>query len=355
MRKNFLRLAAHFLGGFLPAMAALSAAPALAQDDRPIRAVATLSDLGSLLREVGGDQVSVTTFAKGPENPHFLEARPSFVKAASEAELYVIGGMEMEVGYTSVIVQNSRNGAILPGNRGYVDASSVIEPMGVLSGPVDRSQGDVHAGGNPHYLLDPLNGLKVAALLRDKLNALRPAKKSYFDSRYENFRARLGAAMVGEPLAKKYEFEKLALLAEHGKLVEFLKTQDEAQLLGGWLGAMMPHQRTRYADEHDLWPYFARRFGLLNIGHMEPLPGVPPTTRQLSILIAAMQAERVPLILSVPYYDSKHARFLAAKTGAAVAPLAHQVGALPGADDYISLFDVNVKGVTSALNAGQGG
>jgi ABC-type Zn uptake system ZnuABC Zn-binding protein ZnuA len=203
--------------------------------------------------------------------------------------------------------------------------------------------------------LDPLNGLKVAGLLRAKLAELRPSKKDYFDARYDDFRARLGAAMVGETLAKKYEFEKLALLAEHGKLVEFLKSQGDAELLGGWLGAIAPHHGTTYADEHDLWPYFARRFGLRVVGHMEPLPGVPPTTKQLALLVERMRAERVPLILSVTYYDAKHARFLAAKTGAAVAALAHQVGALPGADDYLSMFDANVKAVVAALGAGRRG
>ncbi len=332
--------------------AAFSGGRVLAQDQRPIQACATLADLGSLLREIGGEQISVTTFTRGPENPHFIEAKPSFVKAASEADLYVIGGMDMEIGYTSVIIQNSRNGSILPGNRGYVDASRVIDPLGVPTGPVDRSQGDVHAAGNPHYLLDPLNGLKVAALLRDKLTDLRPAKKAYFDGRYADFRARLGAAMVGEALAKKHEFEKLTLLAEHGKLADFLKSQNEQDLLGGWLGTMLPHYGTKYADEHDLWVYFARRFGLQGIGHMEPVPGVPPTTRQIGILVERMRAEQADLILSVPYYDPKHARFLAGKTGAKIATLAHQVGALPGADDYISMFDANVNALTTALGGG---
>lgn len=320
-----------------------------AQDARPLRVAATVPELGSLVREIGGDQVVVTVFAKPTEDPHFIEARPSYIKAVSEADLFVQLGMDMEIGYASILLGNSRNAAVLTGGRGFVDASVVIEPMDIPAGPINRSMGDVHLAGNPHYLLDPLNGLRVATLLRDKLTDLRPSKKEYFDQRYVDFRNRLGAAMVGEKLAAKYEFGKLALLAEHGKLADFLEAQGEENLLGGWLGAMLPHFGAKFVDEHDLWPYFARRFGLQNVGHMEPVPGIPPTTRHLRTLIEKMQAEQVRLILAVPYYDTRHAQFVADKTGAEVVTLAHQTGAVEGADDYIGMFDANIKALASAL------
>jgi ABC-type Zn uptake system ZnuABC Zn-binding protein ZnuA len=112
---------------------------------------------------------------------------------------------------------------------------------------------------------------------------------------------------------------------------------------------MLPYHGTMYADEHDLWVYFAGRFGLQNVGHMEPVPGVTPTTKQLGILVEKMRAKKVALIISVPYYDPKHARFLADKTGAKIAVLAHQVGAIKGADDYISMFDANINALKTAL------
>ncbi len=330
---------------------AFVASAANAQDRQPIRVCATLSDLGAIARDIGGDRVAVTTFTAGPEDAHFIEAKPTFIKALSQADIYIQSGMEMEVGYSSVLMQNARNALVLMGGSGYVDASTVIEPKGVMSGPVDRSMGDVHAGGNPHYLLDPMNGLRVAALIRDRFTEVRPDSRDYFSSRYDDFRRRLGVAMVGKTLSDRYEFEKLVLLAERGKLAEFLKGQGDDAALGGWVGQLLPYAGAKVADEHALWLYFTDRFGLTVIGHMEPVPGVPPTTKQLGKLIAQMRSDRVGVVLHVPYYDVKHARFVAEKTGAKVVTLAHQTGAVPGADDYISMFDVNVRTLADALGA----
>ena len=174
---------------------ALSAGRANAEK---LKVCATVPDLGSLVIEVGGDEVSVTVFGKGQEDPHFIEAKPSFIKATSEADMFVELGMEMEIGYAPLLLGNARNSRVLQNGPGFVDASRAITPIELPSGSVDRSMGDVHAAGNPHYLLDPINGLKVAALLRDKLVELRPEKKDYFDARYSDFRKRLGNALVGE-------------------------------------------------------------------------------------------------------------------------------------------------------------
>lgn len=319
----------------------------------PIRVAATVPELGSLVREVGGDEVSVTVFAKGPEDPHFVEAKPSFVKTLSQADLYIQLGMNIEVGWAPVLLQNARNGKVLPGAPGHLDASTAVTPLEVPTGPVDRSMGDVHPSGNPHYLLDPLNGLKVAQLIRDKLSELRPGKRQYFAERYDAFRQRLSRALVGEALAQKYDIERLALLYEQDRLGSFLKQQGEERSLGGWLGVLLPHYRTRVVDDHNVWPYFARRFGIQVIGHMEPLPGVPPTTKHLSELIERMQAEHVRVVMTLAYYDPRHARFVSERTGALVAPLAHQVGAREGTDDYLSMFDYNVRQLVAALGGGR--
>ncbi len=328
----------------------LVSAGASAQEGRtPIQVCATVSDLGSLAREVGGEEILVTVFAKGTEDAHFIEAKPSFIKTLSQCDLYLQVGMDLEIGWAPVLLQNARNGAVLPGGRGYIDASRAILRLEVLTGQVDRSMGDVHPLGNPHYLLDPLNGLKVARLIRDKLVELRPDRKPYFEDRYISFHLRLGTALVGEKLAKKYDIEKLALLYEHGKLTPFLKGQGEAPLLWGWLGRMLPHFGTKVVADHNLWPYFARRFGIAVIGFMEPKPGVPPTTKHLGTLVDLMRAERVGAVLTVSYYDPRHARFISQQTGARVVNLAHQVGARDSTDDYLAMIDYNVREMTAAL------
>lgn len=319
------------------------------EDAKSIAVCATVPDLGSLTREVGGDRVSVTVFAKGTEDAHFIEAKPSFIKALSQCDLYLQAGMDLEIGWAPALLQNARNAAVLPGGRGYLDASMAIQRLEVPTGPVDRSMGDVHPLGNPHYLLDPLNGLKVARLIRDKLGELRPDSKPYFDNRYAAFHLRLGTALVGEALARKYDIEKLALLYEHGKLAPFLKGQGEAPLLGGWLGKMRPHFGTKVVADHNLWPYFARRFGITVIGFMEPKPGIPPTTRHLSELVDRMKAEKIQIVLAAPYYNPRHAQFIAQHTGARIVNLAHQVGAREGTDDYLTMIDYNVREIAATL------
>ena len=320
----------------------------------PLRVAATTPELGSLAREIGGEQVAVVVFAKGTEDAHFVEPKPSFIKELSQADVYIQVGMELEVGWAPVLLQNARNSKVLPGAPGYIDVSTVITPLEVPTGPIDRSMGDVHPAGNPHYLTDPLNGLRVAQLLRDTFSTLRPAQQASFAERYTAFRQRLGAALVGETLAQKYDAAKLALLFEHGRLAAFLQSQHETQLLGGWLGQLLPYAGTRAVADHNLWPYFAQRFGLTLRGFMEPKPGVPPTTRHLQALVQTMQAEHIGIILSSAYYDPRHAQFLVQHTGARIVPMAHQVGARPGTDDYLSMIDYDVRQLVAALGNGRG-
>ena len=318
-------------------------------DANPLRVAATVPELGSLVQAVGGDLVSVTVFAKGTEDAHFVEAKPSFVKVLSQSDLYVQIGMDMEIGWAPALLQGARNGNVLPGAPGYLDASAVITPLEVPTAPVDRSMGDVHPFGNPHYLSDPLNGLRVAQLIRDKLIELRPEKRQYFENQYETFRQRLGTAMVGETLAQKYDFEKLAFLHTRGRLQPFLRRQGEEKLLGGWLGAMLPYYGTKVVDDHTMWPYFARTFGIRVIGHLEPLPGIPPTTKHLSEIIERMRAEKVSVVMTAAFYDPRHARFVSEQTGATVVKLAHQVGAREGTDDYLSMVDYNIGQLVTVL------
>ena len=320
----------------------------------PLRVAVTVPELGSLAREVGGEQVAVVVFAKGTEDAHFVEAKPSFIKGLSQADVYIQAGMELEMGWAPVLLQNARNSKVLPGAPGYVDASTVIIPLEVPTGPIDRSMGDVHPGGNPHYLTDPLNGLRVAELLRDKFSALRSTQRAYFAERYTTFRKRVGAALVGETLAQTYDVTKLAVLFEHGRLGTFLQSQNEAHLLGGWLGRLLPYGGTKAVADHNLWPYFTQRFGLTIRGSMEPKPGVPPTTRHLQELVQTMQAEKIGIILTSVYYDPRHAQFLAQHTGAKVVPMAHQSGARPGTDDYLGMVDYNVRQLVAALENGRG-
>ncbi|MBI4582869.1 MAG: zinc ABC transporter substrate-binding protein [Planctomycetes bacterium] len=328
------------------------AAPRLAAEEaEPLRLCATVPDLGSLARSIAGAAAEVTVFANGAEDAHYVQAKPSFIKALSRADLFIQSGLELETGWAPPLLNNARNPRILPGAAGFLDASKAIAPLEIPTGPVDRSMGDVHPLGNPHYLTDPVNGLKVARLIRDKLTELMPDKKAEFDSRFKSFQEELVAALAGEKLVKKYDAAKLALLIEREQLEEFLKKQKEEALLGGWLGAVGPFSGVKAVADHNLWPYFARRFGIQMAGFMEPKPGIPPSTRHLQELIKKMQIEKVALIYAVSYYNPRHAQFVSEQTGAKVLELAHQVGSRSGADDYLEMVDHNVKVIVAALGA----
>ncbi len=316
---------------------------------QPLKACATVPDLGSLVQEIGGEQTALTVFAKGPENPHFVVPKPSFIKALSTCDVYVQIGLDLEVGWAPPLLQNARNGAILPGGQGYIDASMVITPLEVSSTPVDRSMGDVHPFGNPHYLLDPMNGLRVARLLRDRLSALRPASAPYFAERYADFRRRLGVALVGEALADAYDFEKLAVLARHGRLETFLKSQGQEALLGGWLGSLRPHAGNKLVGDHNAWVYFAELFGLDIVAYLEPLPGILPTTKHMGVVIELMKTNRVKAVLTAAYYDPRYAQFVSENSGATIVPMAEQGDSRPGTAHYLDMVDYNVKQLATAL------
>lgn len=320
-----------------------------AQAAEKLRVCATVPELGSLVREVGGDRVEVTVFAKGTEDAHFVDAKPSFITVLSKADVLVAIGMELEIGWLPVLQQNARNAAVLSGAAGFIDASKAITPIEVPSGIIDRAMGDVHPAGNPHYLLDPLNGLRVAALLRDRMAALRPDDQKAFAAGYDQFASKLGAALFGEKLLQKYPLDKVMILESHHKLAEFLAQQKQQALLGGWLQAVQKRQGTKVVVDHNMWPYFADRFGLVIVGSLEPKPGVQPTTRHLKALVDSMKAQHVGLILTASYYDPRHARFVAENAGAKALAMAHQVGSRPGTNDYLSMINYDIQQLGSAL------
>lgn len=330
--------------------AALAAVlPAAAASAAPLRVFATTTDLGSLVEEVGGDRVSVVTMVRGRDDPHFAEARPSFIKEMSQADLFVQVGLELEMAYVQPLIQNARNANVIPGARGFLDTSRAIVPLDVPTMAVDRSMGDLHALGSPHYLLDPVRGADVALLIASKLAELRPEDAGHFQARAADLRARVAAAMVGPVLAAKYDAFKLGQLAEQGGLDAFLTDQGDREALGGWYAAMLPLAGTKLIDDHWMWTYFARRFGLQVVGHLEQRPGIPPSTAHLQAIIERVRAEKIPGMIATPYYDRRYAAKVAEATGIEVVELAHQTDSRPGTETWLKMVDYNVKTVADVL------
>jgi ABC-type Zn uptake system ZnuABC Zn-binding protein ZnuA len=317
----------------------------------PLRVCATTPDLGDLTRQVGGEDVQVIVFSKGPEDPHYLVAKPGFIKQLSGADLLVRVGAELEVGWLPVLVQGARNPRVREGSLGDLDVSASIPLLGVPAAPVDRSHGHVHVGGNPHYLLDPVQGLRAAEAIANRLARLRPARAEAIHERLRAFRVRLGVALLGPTLGARLPVIEAAEAVRSGTGPAFLAAHGGPGELGGWLGDLAPFSGRAFVGNHEQYPYLAARFGLRGAAYLEPKPGVPPSTRHLRDLVARVREERIPVLLVAPYFDPKPVRFLQAETGLCVAPLAHQTGARPGIEDYLALCAHNVNALLTCLRA----
>jgi ABC-type Zn uptake system ZnuABC Zn-binding protein ZnuA len=285
--------------------------PALA--GAQVKVVTTTEDLGSLTREIGGDKVAVTALAKGYQDPHFVDPKPSFILAVSRADLLIVVGRELEIGWLTPLLTSSRNAKIQPGSKGYLDASQNVKILEIPTGQITRAMGDVHPSGNPHYWLDPANGRKIALAIRDKLTELSPADKATFDQRYAAFDQRLAAA------EKK------------------------------WDATMAPYKGTKIVTYHRSWPNFMERFGLDVMGYVEPKPGIPPSPSHTLELIDEMKKQNAKLIVVEPYFDLKTPQAITNQIGGKVLVLAPSVGGTKEATDYIALFDYNVATLAAAL------
>jgi ABC-type Zn uptake system ZnuABC Zn-binding protein ZnuA len=320
----------------------LVAVPASAET---LRVAVTTPDLASLVTAVGGDAVEVTTFARGGQDPHFVEARPSFIRVLSRADLFVFTGLQLEIGWAPMLVRSARNSRVRPGEPGSLDASDGIPRLGVLSGEVDRSMGDVHATGNPHYLLDPVNGLRVVRALHARLTHLAPQNAKLFGERTAAFEASLLRRLVGAALVDTHSPSVVAEALLEDRLADLAAPEQ----VDGWLGTMRAHRGKRLVADHNLWPYFAARFGLEVVAFLEPLPGITPTTRHLGEVVLQMKRDDIHAILSAAYFHPRYAQKVAEATGATLVEMANQVGARDGVGDYLAMIDWNVRGVADAL------
>jgi zinc/manganese transport system substrate-binding protein len=278
-----------------------------------LRIVATTEDLAALAREVGGNKVEVTALARGYQDPHFVEPKPSFIVLVSRADLLIAVGRELELGWLPTLIASSRNAKVQPGNSGYLDASLNVKILEIPTGQITRAMGDVHPQGNPHYWLDPRNGRLIAEAIRDRLSQLSPADRAYFQQRYEDFDKRLAAA------------EKR------------------------WDGLMASYKGTKVVTYHRSWPNFMERFGLVVMGYVEPKPGIPPSPSHTLQLMTDMKAQGVKVIIVEPYFTKKTPQSIASQVGGLVLELAPSVGGAKEATDYIKLFDYDVNLLVGAL------
>src|SRR4030095_8519300 len=283
-----------------------------------LKVVSTLQDFASLASTIGGDRVEAMSLAKGYQDPHFVDAKPSLVLALSRADLVIVAGLELEIGYLPPLLDQSRNDKVHAGNAGYLDASARRHILGRPAQPVTRAMGDVHPYGNPHYWTDPENGRVIARAIAAKLGELDPAGKDDYAKNLAAFEAQL--------TAKEKE----------------------------WHAKLDPYAGSKVVTFHDSWPNFAKAFKIEVAGHVEPKPGIPPSPTHTLDIINLIQKEKIPVILVEPYFDTKTPKYIAEKTGSKVLMFYPSVGGTAQITDYLALFDTNVDALAALLGGTKG-
>ena len=229
--------------------------------------VTTTTDLKALVDEVGGEFVNADCIAKGTQDPHFIEAKPSYMTKMSKADLVVAVGLDLEVGWLPSIVRGARNPKINPGNSGYLEIGPGVDPLEVPTGKISRSEGDVHPFGNPHFSLDPIRMGTGAILLADKLGQLDGAHKAQFTEKAKAFQARMQAKTAA------------------------------------WQARITKSGVKKAVSYHKTLTYFFERFHIENPAILEPKPGIPPTSGHILDVIRIIKEEKIPLILVENYFD----------------------------------------------------
>ncbi len=299
---------------FISILLFLSVGSFLYAESSKIKVLTTTEDLKSIAEYIGGDRVTVNSLARGYQDPHYLEAKPSFMMKAKNADLFIRIGLELEIGYEELIIDGSRNQKIRIGQPGHLDASEGVILLEVpTTTKVDRSMGDVHPMGNPHYWLDPENVKIVARNIADRLSELSPDNSRYFQ----------------------------------GNLAAFDKKMDEKMV--EWNEKMTPFKNSKIAIYHRSWPYFADRFGLVVACELEPKPGIPPSPGHLKEVIDIMKRDKIKVILMEVFYDEKPAQFVAGQTGAKVIIVPNSVGGSKEVKDYFNLIDTIIDKLVKGL------
>ncbi len=288
-----------------------------AQAAPKLSVVTSTTDMAALAEEVGGDRITVQSIARGYQDPHYVEAKPSFLLLLRRADLLILVGLQLEVSWLPPLIAQSGNPKIQVGAPGYLDASQFAEILEIPTTIVTRAMGDVHPLGNPHYWLDPENGRRIARGIAHKLAQMRPQDAPYFEQRFESFSQRLREA------------EKR------------------------WDEQMRPYRGREVVSYHRSFPNLARRFGLNVVGYVEPRPGIPPSPGHTLQLIQLMKRERVKVILVEPYFDLRTPNSIAQQTGGQAVVLLPSVGSEKEVTDYFKLFDYDVDLLVKVFNATQ--
>jgi zinc/manganese transport system substrate-binding protein len=325
---------------------------AAASQQDPVRVVTTLPVYASLVKEIGGADVDVSSIAEPTEDAHFVRPKPSFALDLRRADAFVTTGLDLEL-WVPTLLDRAGNADVLEGGRGYIIASSGITLLDIPTA-ADRSAGDVHIYGNPHLTTDPLRALQVARNITAGLKRVAPDRASRFDRGLASFTDRAYARLFGERLVELLGGPTLEQLAVNGTLFDFLETNEfeGVQLideLGGWLEEAEAFRGRQIICYHKNWTYFEERFGVTCAAYVEAKPGIQPTPRHVSELINRMRDEDIGFLVAAWYFQGTRVESIASRGGAQFLRAPLSPGAVDGADDYLSLVDLWVGGLAQAF------
>jgi ABC-type Zn uptake system ZnuABC Zn-binding protein ZnuA len=352
------------MGAALPILLAVlhaSAAPAGTEAPvNPIRVVTTLPDYAWLAKRIGGEDVIVDSIARGNQDPHFVRPRPSFGALMRDADLFVTTGLDLEL-WVPPLLDAAGNRNLLEGGPGYVAAWPGIRLLDVPA-VASRSEGDVHVYGNPHIHTDPLNMIPIARNILAGLQNIDPGRAGQYRDREKAVEDSLHRLMFGGELVDLLGGETLARLEQGGKLRDFLEGKEyprgSGRTLAGRLGGLLkraePLRGRRIIGYHKSWIYFAARFGLEEVGYIEPKPGIPPTPRHVETLIGLIRDQGIRVILAANYFDPSKPQVIAERTGAIVVTAPLSTGGEPGLEEYDALVTAWIDRLIAAFAAAGG-
>jgi zinc/manganese transport system substrate-binding protein len=336
-------------GIILAALSLLLGVQQASAQGEKLKIVTTLNYLRYLAQEIGGDRVTAVALANPQQDPHYVTPTPSMNQLSSDADLFIENGLSLDIWQRNV-VDASGNPKIQAGSPGHLIATINI-PVKELPTEVSRAWGDIHPQGNPHVWLDPLNIRIVAQNIAGRLKQLDPDNASYYQSRLEQYKATLDAALFGEGLLKalgKSGGDILARKTLNNELIDWLKLRRLEAKLGGWMKESERLSGLKVISYHKTYIYFADRFGLGIIGELEEKPGIPPPPQHRDAIVEQVKREGIRVILNDNFYSRAAADYIASKTGARVAITYLDVGATPETDTYEKLITFLIQDIEQA-------
>ncbi|MEE4310289.1 MAG: metal ABC transporter substrate-binding protein [candidate division KSB1 bacterium] len=310
-------------------------------DQNMLKIVCSFSDYAGIAEFIASGYADVEYIAAGEQDPHFVPPKPSYAMILRDADMWITTGMDLE-GWAPTLLDKARNAKIMDGEVGFVAVSDGITVLEKVE-KADRTEGDIHLMGNPHFNTGPLNWKHIATNITIGLQKVDPENSDYYLSRKAEFIDKVDRAMFGDVLVDLFGGETLSALLENKTLFQFLeKDYEDGQLidqLGGWLKKALPFRDRKVIAYHKNWAYFADTFGLDIIGFIEPKPGIPPSAKHVQKMIKLIKDQNIGLMLVASYFEKKSPQMIESRTGIKALYLPLYVHGVPEATDNFALVD----------------